>query len=122
MSTNWSYESYQLYLDLKSEGFAVTVRSMGSVGTFNPTTLTYTGSTTPTDYTTYGIFKEYSSREVRDLLIQRGDRKLIISSYGLPALTLNNQVFINSVAQNVIFVKQFAPANITIGYELQVRG
>jgi hypothetical protein len=121
MSTNWNNETYLLYQDLKTEGFAVTIRVQGSVGTFNPDTLTYTGGSEPTDYTTYGIFKEYDVREVRDLMIQRGDKKLIISSYGLPDLTPNNQVLVNDVVQNVIFVKQFAPANVVIGYELQVR-
>lgn len=122
MSIDWLVEKLSLYQALKVDGFALTVRTPGTIGTFSETTLEYTGSTLPVDVTTYGVIKNYSANEIDGIRIQQRDLKLIISAYGLSSdLTTTNQIILNSVAHNIVSVKKFVPANLVFGYELQLR-
>lgn len=122
MATDYIVESKQLYQDLLNDGFTLIVRTQGSVGTWNDETLAYDNPVQPVDITTYGILKQYNSREIDGNMIQLNDQKLIISAFGLPELTTNHQILINNVVQNVINIKKFAPALTTFGYEIQLRG
>ena len=83
MATNWAVETLAFYQDLAIDGFALTVRTPASAGTFSSSTLTYTGAGTAVDVTTYGIIRNYSAIEIDGTRIQQKDIKLIISAYGL---------------------------------------
>jgi len=122
MATDYVLESKKLYQDLVKDGFEIVVRTQGSIGSWNPATMKYDNAVEPTDITTYGLLKNYNSREIDGNMIQVNDHKLIISSFGLSDLTTNHQILINDVVVNIINIKKFAPALIIIGYELQVRG
>lgn len=121
MATDWTAEQKAVYEDLKEEGFSITVRVPGSPGTFNEETLAYTGSTANTDYTTYGIKKKYSLNQVDGKIIQRKDTRLIFPAYGLPDITPDHQILIDSVVQNVVNIDPVEPGNVALLYEAQVR-
>lgn len=123
MATDWTAEQKEFYYDIAFDGFGITVRTPGEPGTFDPVTLQYVGSTADVDVNTYAIIKNYSTKEIDGTIIQASDFRLIIPAYGLVS-ELNKttmQILISSVVQNIINIKRFAPANVSLGYEVQVR-
>lgn len=123
MTIDWVAEQEEFYYDIALDGFGITVRTPGSPGTFNSTTLKYVGATANSDVNTYAVIKNYSTKEIDGTIIQSSDFKLIVPAYGLGAElnTTTKQILISSVVQNVISIKRFAPANVSLGYEVQVR-
>ena len=130
MATDWTAERLGVYQDIADEGFDVTVRVPGSEGTWSDTTMSYSSPTDDTDYTTYGIRQEYTSKEIDGTVVQQGDSKLIIPALGLnssgtlvvlPTLTASHKILISSVEQNVVNVSRLAPGNVTLINTLQVR-
>jgi hypothetical protein len=121
MAEDWAAEQLDIYNDFVSEGFSLTVRVEGSPGTWNPDTLVYDGATADTDYSTYGLKKNYNIRQIDGTIIQVNDTKLLIPAYELPALTTAHKILINSIEQNVINVSSVEPGNVALLYILQVR-
>jgi len=118
-------EAKALYQDFKADGFGIKVRRPGSEGIWDPNTMSYTGGTSDADYTTYGIKKNYSIREIDGSVVQQKDSLLIFPAYSpdgsLPLLTSTDQILIDDVVQNVVNIEPVAPANIPILYRAQVR-
>ena len=131
MTTAWSTEALGAYNDLKADGFAVTVREIGSEGVWDPEEMEYTGTGDDVDYVSYGIKKSYSVRDIDGTTIQQGDTLLILSAYGvnaagtlttLPALDTTYKILIGGVEQNVISIGVEDPGNVVILYKVQIRG
>jgi hypothetical protein len=121
MATDWTDEQISAYNDIKEDGFAITVRVPGSPGVFSPTTLAYVGATANVDYSTYGIKKEFSIKQVDGTIIQQNDVLLIFPAYGLPDVTTDHQILIDSVVQNVVNLNSVEPGNTPVLYKAQIR-
>lgn len=128
--TDWAAESMGIYEDLKAEGFELTVRVPGSEGEWNPESMAWGDGDSDTDYTTYGLKKSYSIKDIDGTVIQQGDTRLIFSAYGLdssgdlvdlPDLSTSNKILIDSEEQNIIDLSPVEPGNVVIMYEAQIR-
>jgi len=122
MALNWTKLQNLVYKTLKSQGFAITVRVPGSEGVWNDTTMAYTGATEDTDYTTYGIKKAYSIRDIDGTIVQQNDTQLFFAASSLPALTTANKILISGVEQNVVNIKKTDPGDVALMWEAQIRG
>ena len=122
MAEDWTAEQLSIYNDFVEDGFALTVRTPGTPGTFDPETLDYSGGTVDADVITYGIKKNYDIKQIDGTIIQSGDTRLLIPAYGLAAVTTDNQIVIDSAALEVVSVKTVDPGNVALISELQVRG
>ncbi len=118
---DWAKEALDVYNDFVNDGFSITVRVPGSPGVFNASTLKYVGATEDTDHETYGIKKNYDIRQIDGKIIQSGDTMLYFPAYGLPTITSDNQILINSIALEVVSLKTVDPGNVPLIYLAQVR-
>ena len=121
MAENWPQEALEVYNDFKEDGFEITIRVLGDRGEFDAGSLSYVGATAATDYTTYGVKKNYDIRQVDGKIVQSGDTMLYFPAYGLPAITSDNQILINSTALEVVSLKTIDPGNYPLIYLAQVR-
>lgn len=128
--TDWAAESMGIYEDLKVEGFELTVRVPGSEGEWDPNFLDWLGGEPAVDYTTYGLKKSYSIKDIDGTIIQQGDTRLIFSAYGLdssgdivdlPDLSTSNKILIDDEEQNIVDLSPVEPGNVVIMYEAQIR-
>ena len=128
--TDWTAEALSIYEDFKTDGFAITIRVPGSEGEWNPDFLDWLGCEPAIDYTTYGLKKSYSIKDIDGTVIQQGDTRLIFSAYGLdssgdlvdlPDLSTSNKILIDSEEQNIIDLSPVEPGNVVIMYEAQIR-
>lgn len=122
MTTNWTAEQKSVYQDFKSEGFAMSVRTPGSAGTYSETTMSYSGGTAAVDVATYGIKSRYEKQEIDGTIIQRNDTRLLFPAYGLADVTPSKQILIGGVSQNVLNINAVSPGNVPLLYEAQIRG
>ena len=121
MAEDWPQEALDAYNDFKDDGFAIVVRVPGDPGVFNPSTLEYDGATDETDYNTYGIKKEYDIKQIDGTIVQSGDTQLFFPAHGLPDITSDNQVLIDSVVLEVVSMKTIDPGNYPLLYRAQIR-
>ena len=119
--TDWTGEQRLVYDDIKAEGFEITVRKPGSIGTFDPDFMEWDSTGTPTDVLTYAIRKEYALKEIDGTIIQRGDSILVVPAYGLSEIDVNCKVLIGFDEQNIVSIDQLSPGNVPLLFNLQVR-
>ena len=96
-------------------GFDVTLRFNN--GTHNPTTGAKT--TSNTDTATKGIFTNINKTLRDDFSVMDGDRVCVLISDVEP--TKNAKLLVDSVAWQIVNIKQIKPSTTTIVYFVQVR-
>lgn len=96
-------------------GFDVTIRFNN--GTYNPTTGSKT--TSNTDTATKGIFTKINKTLRDDFSVMDGDRVCVLISDVEP--TKNAKLLVDSVAWQIVNIKQIKPSTTTIVYFVQVR-
>ena len=89
-------------------------------GPYDPNTSS--NSQTTTNQTGVGVLLEYADATIDGTLIQRGDRKVLLSSIGVTAPIPGDRVFFAGATFNIVPpVKAVEPAGVVVLYELQVR-
>ena len=82
-----------------------------------------TASVTETDYSCTGAVLNFPATLIDGTLIQRGDRKIILSARGLTVEPDDGDTMtIGTKKVNIIAVKPVAPDGTVVIYILQVRG
>ncbi len=127
MAEDWVGTQLSVYNDFEEDGFAITIRRPGSPGTFNASTLEYDGAGTNTDYSTYALKKRFNAVEQnmmrqQDVLVQSNDYLLIFPAYGLPDLTLDDKVVIDSTELTIVALDPVDPGNVRLLYRALIHG
>jgi hypothetical protein len=108
---------------LKGKGQAITL-SRQTAGAYNPAT--GTAAVTVTTQTAYGAMFEYGDKNIDGVLIQEGDKQLLLSALNsagtaLVAPQLNDTVTINTVVYTVVRIKPLSPAGTTVLFDCNIR-
>ena len=76
---------------------------------------------TTTSLSGTGIDLDYTVREIDGTLVQRGDRKLLMSVKAGVVPAVSDVAIVGAVRFRVLAVKPLAPGGVTLTYELQCR-
>lgn len=108
---------------LKGKGQSITL-SRQTAGAYN--VATGTAAVTVTTQTAYGAMFEYGDKNIDGVLIQEGDKQLLLSALNsagtaLVAPALNDTVTINTVVYTVVRIKPLSPAGTTVLFDCTIR-
>jgi hypothetical protein len=108
---------------LKGKGQSITL-SRQTAGAYN--VATGTAAVTVTTQTAYGAMFEYGDKNIDGVLIQEGDKQLLLSALNsagtaLVAPALNDTVTINTVVYTVVRIKPLSPAGTTVLFDCNIR-
>ena len=108
---------------LKGKGQSITL-SRQTAGAYDPAT--GTAAVTTTTQTAYGAMFEYGDKNIDGVLIQEGDKQLLLSAINsagtaLVAPALNDTVTINTVVYTVVRIKPLSPAGTTVLFDCNIR-
>lgn len=99
--------------------FGQTVTITHTTGVYDPATGAV--SSAGTTQTGTAVELEYSVSEIDGVLIQRGDKKLLVSVSGITAIEPNDTCTVGGMVCIVKNVKPLSPGGIVLLYEVQVR-
>jgi len=88
-------------------------------GAYDPAT--GTSSSTVTAQTGIGAIFEYENKNIDGVLIQKGDKQVILSPVGITAPKLNDVINIGGISHTIINVGTISPAGTICLYDLNVR-
>lgn len=104
---------------LTDKGQSLTLTKRTS-GTYAPSAGTST--VTEAAYTVTGAVFDYPAAVIDGTLIQRGDKRVLMSALGLSVTPdVDDSLTISGVAHQIISAKPTAPAGVTVLWTLQVR-
>lgn len=103
---------------IREFGQAVTITHY-TVGVYDPATSSVSSTETVQNGTAVEL--DYNVSEIDGVLIQRGDKKLLVSVSGITAIEPNDTCTVGSVVYIVKSVKPLSPGGIVLLYEVQVR-
>jgi hypothetical protein len=108
---------------LKGKGQEITLTRQ-TAGAYDPAT--GTAAVTTTTQTAYGAMFEYGDKNIDGVLIQEGDKQLLLSALNsagtaLVAPQLNDTVTINTVVYTVVRIKPLSPAGTTVLFDCNIR-
>jgi hypothetical protein len=108
---------------LKGKGQEITLTRQ-TAGAYDPAT--GTAAVTVTTQTAYGAMFEYGDKNIDGVLIQEGDKQLLLSALNsagtaLVAPQLNDTVTINTVVYTVVRIKPLSPAGTTVLFDCNIR-
>jgi hypothetical protein len=108
---------------LKGKGQSITLTRQ-TAGAYDPAT--GTAAVTTTTQTAYGAMFEYGDKNIDGVLIQEGDKQLLLSALNsagtaLVAPALNDTVTINTVVYTVVRIKPLSPAGTTVLFDCNIR-
>lgn len=108
---------------LKGKGQSITL-SRQTAGAYDPAT--GTAAVTVTTQTAYGAVFPYADKNIDGVLIQEGDKQLLLSALNsagtaLVAPALNDTVLIDSVTYTITRIKPLSPAGTTVLFDCTIR-
>ena len=103
---------------IREFGQAIIITHLTS-GAYNPATGTV--SNTSTVQTGVAVELDYNVSEIDGVLIQRGDKKLLVSISGMTAIAPEDTCTVGGVAYTVKSVKPLSPGGVVLLYEVQAR-
>jgi len=108
---------------LKGKGQSITL-SRQTAGAYN--VATGTAAVTVTTQTAYGAMFEYGDKNIDGVLIQEGDKQLLLSALNsagtaLVAPALNDTVLIDSVTYTITRINPLSPAGTTVLFDCNIR-
>ncbi len=116
------YDGLQLTAQglLADKGQACTLGVVAN-GAYNPATATSTPTTT--SYPVTAAVFAYGAKDIDGTLIRQGDKKVLMSAYGLAVTPLPSHTFTDAAAvvYTVIEAKPTAPGGTVVLWTLQVR-
>ncbi len=105
---------------INKHGQTLTYRHFTSVGNYNPATSSVSGATY-TDYTIKGYVYAYNTTEIDGTSVVSGDRRIMISSTGIPKPTVDDTFSGIGDMVSVVSVREVIYRGSVLGYILQVR-
>lgn len=108
---------------LKGKGQSITLTRQ-TAGDYN--TATGTAAVTTTTQAAYGAMFEYGDKNIDGVLIQEGDKQLLLSALNsagtaLVAPALNDTVLIDGVTYTITRIKPLSPAGTTVLFDCNIR-
>ena len=108
---------------LKGKGQSITLTRQ-TAGAYN--TATGTAAVTTTTQTAYGAVFPYADKNIDGVLIQEGDKQLLLSALNsagtaLVAPALNDTVLIDAVTYTITRIKPLSPAGTTVLFDCNIR-
>ena len=103
---------------IREFGQTVTITHL-TAGAYNPATGAV--SNTSTVQTGTAVELDYNVSEIDGVLIQRGDKKLLVAVSGITVIEPNDTCTVGAVVYLIKNVKPLSPGGIVLLYEVQVR-
>lgn len=120
MAFNYTAAEATAHRLIANFGQAATLRLMTTTGgsAFDPTS----GTQTTTNYSVTLVETDYTRAEIAGGLVERGDKKLLLSTDGLTVTpALSDKIVMNSVVYAIIDIKPINPGGTVLLYEIQAR-
>lgn len=100
-------------------GQSVTI-TRKTAGAYDPNT--GTGADTTSTQTGKGVVFDYDARRIDGTQVAVGDKQLILSSIGITAPQVGDEVTVGSTVYTITAIKPLAPAGEVVIYEANLRG
>ncbi len=108
---------------IRTFGRSATLIRPGSSGSFDTASLTITGAGSPTSYSCFVVFAEYTQSQIDGTLIKAGDRKAVVSrlALGVEPLPQSDTLYEGGRTWQIISLIGYSSGEQEAAYELQVR-
>lgn len=91
-----------------------------SQGIYNPTNDDIAGASSET-VDVYGVFLDYDERNIDGTLIRQGDKKMLLAAKNIQRPIINDIINDGEIEYSIVNIKELAPGDETIIYQLQLR-